>query len=66
MKNRPDERAEFLKIYANIPDDLRDDIIVSVNGKSYTWNASYLEIKENTELGEKILKALKELLNNGK
>lgn len=59
------KRAEFLKIYANVPANLREDILVVVEGKSYTWNTAYLEIKDNTELGRKILKAMEELLDNG-
>lgn len=53
-----DKKAKFLRIYANIPDKLREDIIVVVDGKTYTWNAAYLEIKNNTEFGKKILKEL--------
>jgi len=53
-----DKKAKFLKIYANIPENLRNDIIAVVNDKTYTWNAAYFEIKNNTELGKKILKEL--------
>ncbi len=53
-----DANAKFLKIYADIPDDLRNDIICVIEGKTYTWNTSYIEIKDNTTLGNKILKAL--------
>ena len=57
MENK---RAKFLRTYANIPEDLREDIIVVVEDKTYTWNTSYLEIRDNTFLGQKILKALEE------
>lgn len=53
-----DKRAKFLKIYANIPDSLREDIIAIVDGKTYTWNTAYFEIKNDTPLGKKILKIL--------
>ena len=56
-----DKREKFLKVYANVPEGLRSDIIVIVNGKTYNWNTSYFEIRENTKLGEKILKALEQL-----
>ncbi|MBU0459719.1 MAG: hypothetical protein KJ597_02100 [Nanoarchaeota archaeon] len=52
------KREKFLKIYANVPDSLREDIIVVVDGKTYTWNTAYFEIKNNTDLGKKILKGL--------
>lgn len=56
-----DKRAKFLGAYAKIPDNLRDDILVVVDEKPYTWTTSYLEIKDNTNLGEKILKALENM-----
>jgi len=56
-----DKKAKFLKVYANIPEGLRSDIIVVVDKKTYTWNTSYFEIKDNTELGKKILKALENM-----
>lgn len=55
-----EKRAKFLRIYANIPEELRRDIIVIVEDKTYTWNTSYLEIRDNTLLGQKILKALED------
>lgn len=45
-------------IFANVPEDLRKDIIAVIDGKPYTWNTAFIEIKDNTELGAKILKAL--------
>ena len=56
-----DKREVFLRVYANIPEGLRGDIIVLIDGKPYTWNVAYLEVKENTALGRKVLKALGEL-----
>ena len=55
-----EERAKFLRIFANIPEDLRNDIIALVDDKTYNWNTAYLEIKDNTTLGKKILKTLEE------
>jgi hypothetical protein len=55
-----EKREKFLKIYANVPDNLREDIIVVVDTKTYTWNASYFEVKNNTNLGKKILKGLED------
>jgi len=56
-----DSRVKFLRIYANIPDTIREDILVVVDQKSYTWNIAYLEVKNNSPLGKKILKALEEM-----
>lgn len=56
-----DIRAIFLNTYPKVPEQLRDEIIVMIDGKSYNWNTAYLEIKENkdSELSKKILKTLK-------
>ena len=54
-------RENFLKVYANIPLGLRDDIILVFEDKSLTWNVVYLEVKANTDLSNKILKELKDL-----
>ena len=56
-----DKREKFLKVYADVLDGLRKDIIVIVDGKTYNWNTAYFEIKESTKLGERILKELEEL-----
>ena len=54
-------REDFLRIYANIPLGLRDDIILVFEDKSLTWNVAYLEVRANTDLSIKILKELKDL-----
>lgn len=54
-------RETFLRVYADIPLGLRDDIILVFENKPLTWNVAYLEVKANTDIGTKILKELKEL-----
>lgn len=54
-------RENFLKVYANIPLNLRDDIILVFNQQPITWNVAYFEIKTNTENSIKILTELREL-----
>jgi len=61
MADLKELRVKFLKIYANIPEDLRKDILVVVEKSPYTWNTAYIEVKEDSELGKKILKILKEV-----
>lgn len=56
-----DKKAKFLKIFANVPENLRKDIIVVISKKPYTWNTAFIEIRNNTELGKKILKTLEEI-----
>ena len=55
-------RPKFLRIFANIPEKIRgEDIIAIIDDKPYTWNAAAIELKDNTEIGTKIIKILKEL-----
>ena len=56
-----DKRAKFLGMFANVPDALRDDILVVIDKKPYTWNTAYLEVKDDTPLGKKIIKTLEEI-----
>ncbi|MBU1176950.1 MAG: hypothetical protein ABIG88_02105 [Patescibacteria group bacterium] len=50
-------REEFLKIYANIPINLREEIILVLENRGpITWNVAYLEISQKTKLSEEILK----------
>ena len=51
----------FLKIYADLLEPLRKEIIVVVDGKTYTWNSAYFEVKNGGELARKILNNLDEL-----
>lgn len=56
-----DLSALFFKAYSNLPEDERSQIIVIIDGRPYTWNRAYDEIKGETELGKKILNRMKEL-----
>jgi len=56
-----DKRAKFISMFANVPDNLREDILVVVDKKPYTWNTAFLEVKDNNPLGKKILKTLEEM-----
>lgn len=55
-------KEKFLKIYANLPLVIREEIVIVLGDKGpLTWNAAYLEIVNNTPLSEKILNQLDEL-----
>ena len=55
-------KEKFLKIYANLPLGLREDIVLVLGGHGpITWNAAYLEINNNTELSQTILEKLTDL-----
>jgi hypothetical protein len=53
------DKSRFLKVYANLPINLRDDIILVLDGYGpITWNVAFIEINNNTKLGEIILEKL--------
>ena len=54
-------REKFLKVYANLPEPEREQVIAVIDKKTYSWNVAFNEISNNTELGEKILKKIMDL-----
>ncbi len=53
-----DKIARFIKAYSQVPDELKNQIIVTINGKPYTWNSSFFEIKTKGRLYRQILNTL--------
>ncbi len=59
MENK---KEKFMRIFANIPEKIRsEDVIAVVGDKPFTWNNAMIEIKNDTELGRKILKLLERM-----
>ena len=57
-----DKKTRFLEVYARLPINLRDEIILVLENKGpITWNVTYIEVKNDTKLGEEILRKLDEL-----
>lgn len=54
-------KESFLKTYANVPLQLRNDVILVHEGDPLSWRAVYLEVKQGTDLGNTFLKELKSL-----
>lgn len=54
-------REKFLKIYADIPLNLRKEIILVLDKEPLTWNVAYVEVINKASKSEQILKKLKEL-----
>ena len=55
-------REDFLKVYANTPIKLRDEIIMVLDdGRTVSWDVIFFEVKQNTELSKEILKNLKKI-----
>ncbi len=56
-----ESKEEFFKIYANLPIEERNNVVVVIDKQPISWNIAYLEIKKDTKLGQQILKTLKDL-----
>ena len=55
------KREKFMKIYSNLPINLREEIIAVIKDKPISWHAAYLEVEGGTKLGEEILNRLKKM-----
>ncbi len=56
------DKSGFLKVYANLPINLRNEIVLVLSEQGpITWNVAYLEIENETKLGQEILEKLSEL-----
>ena len=53
-----EKKVKFLKAYAHLPETIRQQIIVVVDGKTYTWGSVYFEVKNKTEISEELLNTL--------
>ena len=62
-KNKQEEslRTQFLRVYANLPLGIREDIICVLDNEPMSWSVVYLEIKSKTKISWRILDYLKEL-----
>lgn len=65
---KEEEKARFLRVYQNLPlNERRNTILVledkgkSPDKKPVSWDIAYLEISEETKIGEIILNKLIEL-----
>ena len=50
--------SRFQQVYANLPEKIRNGIVVVVDDKPYSWNAVYVELINNTALGREMYKKL--------
>lgn len=52
------KKTRFLQIYANLPLNQRNEIIVVIDDEPLTWNAARIEIENDTPKGKEILEKL--------
>ena len=53
--------AVFIKTFASVPDRLRNEIIIVVDGNPFTWESAFIEVKAKTEKSKKIIEEVKKL-----
>ena len=56
-----DRKTQFLKVYANLPLGVRDEIVAVVDGEPLTWKSAKLEIEQDTLKGKQVLETLTNL-----
>lgn len=57
-----DARERFLRAYSNLPLNSRREIIIVLDKEGpVTWEAAYLEVKNNSEKAKEILEKLEKL-----
>ena len=57
-----DKKQRFYRVFANLPINLREEVVLFVPGKGpITWQVAYLEVDNDTELGQTILEKLSDL-----
>lgn len=56
------DKDRFLKVYSNLPLNLRNEVVLVVPETGpITWNVAFLEINNETKLGELIIEKLIQL-----
>ncbi len=51
-------KDKFLKIYANLPLSVREEILVVIDDEPLTWNAAKIEIEADSPKAKEILDTL--------
>ena len=54
-------KEQFLKIYANLPMGVRQEIVLVLDGRPITWDVVYNEVVSDTPLSKTILEKLENL-----
>lgn len=61
LRTLMDSKAQFLKVYANLPQATREETIAVIRGEPYSWKAAKLEVEQDTLIGRDILEFLSNL-----
>ena len=53
--------ARFLKAYASIPSELRDEIVAVLGNEPFSWAAVFVEVSGKTEKSNRLLDLMDQL-----
>lgn len=56
-----DKKESFYQVYANLPLELRQEVILVLDGEPISWQVAKIEVDNNTALGKQILEKLDSL-----
>lgn len=56
-----DRKAQFLKVYANLPLGVRQEVVVVQDDRPISWDAVYVEVENDTPLSAVLLEKLEKL-----
>ena len=59
--NLEELQAAFFRVYANVPLNIRQQIVVVIDGKPISWDVAFIEVNSMTEKSESILHTLRNL-----
>jgi len=48
----------FMRVYSDLPLKLRKEIVMVIDEEPITWNAAYIEVKNGTEKGKRVLEKM--------
>ena len=51
-------KTKFKKMYKELPEQAKTELVIGIEYHPMTLNVCYLEIKNNTKLGKKILRLM--------
>jgi hypothetical protein len=61
---RPTEqelKERFFQVYANVPLQLRDQVVVVLDDQPVSWKAAFIEVRADSKNGTRILETLAKL-----
>lgn len=56
-----EEFQDFFHVYTNLPLNIRNQVVVTIDGEPITWKVAYNEMVYNTKKGKLIYKTLKKI-----